>query len=410
MQVGTLGNLLLLVLVLQLPVWADNEGAHERTVTGVGDDQRLAILDGLLQAIEMVNGVKIEHKSVTYRRYADVLEDLKESFKSSVVGTSEIKTASRGLIESYTASDPQTSGRRCQVRMTVRVLVYDPKSPIRAGQRKVIAVLPFRAAKQNYSVYDANLAPSKFMPTLSQGLVKGLVQSRKFTVLDREFLSELMGEQALIQAANSPPAEQLRIGQQLGADFLLVGSLDDADATSSTKLVRLTNRQVTSRSAKAAVAYRILNVATGKVHWADTYRHTYGEDELKNLDPARAGLRIEELLMEDAAAMIADQVITGVFPIRVLKITGDEVVLNQGGLRTAEGEEFEVFNQGEELIDPDTNEPLERVESVVARVRITRLTTKLAYGKVIAGDASKITPEHAICRRAAPPPSQQAAQ
>jgi hypothetical protein len=108
--------------------------------------------------------------------------------------------------------------------------------------------------------------------------------------------------------------------------------------------------------------------------------------------------------MEDAAAVIADQVVTGVFPIRVLKVTGTEVILNQGGQRTSEGEEFEVFNEGEELIDPDTRETLGQVETVVGRIRIARVTQKISYGQVISGDPTKIMPEKAVCRRAAPAP------
>jgi curli biogenesis system outer membrane secretion channel CsgG len=382
---------------------------EERSVTGKGEDQRSAILNGLIQAIEQVNGVQIEKKSVTYKQYADVIDDLRESFKSSVVNNAEIKTASKGLIDSYDVvsedEDPQT--RRSSVQLTVRVLTFDPNAALLAGRRKIIAVVPFRTAKQNYPILDANVPAKNMLGTLSQGLVTVLVQSRKFTVLDREFLSEMMGEQKLIQAGNMPAEELLRIGQQLGADFLLVGSLDDADANATTKTIQLTGRQVTSRSAKTAVAYRVLNVATGKIHWADTFRHTYGEDEFRNLSGSRAGLRTEELLMEDAAAVIADKVITGVFPIRVLKVTGREIILNQGGNRTNVGEEFQVFNEGEELVDPDTKEVLERVESSIGVVRITRVTTKLSYAEVISGDAAKITPENAVCRRAAPPPRAQ---
>ena len=109
--------------------------------------------------------------------------------------------------------------------------------------------------------------------------------------------------------------------------------------------------------------------------------------------------------MQDAAALISDQVINGVFPIRILKVTGAEVILNQGGIRTSPGEQFTVFSEGEELKDPDTNETLGAPETPIASIRIDRVDSKLSYGTVTTGDPGKIVPEHAICRRAAPPPA-----
>src|ERR1043166_4011710 len=97
-------------------------------VTGSGADQRAAILDGLVQAIEQVNGVRIEQKSLTQRRYADAIDDLKETFKASIVNSTEIRTASKGLIDSYDLNGEQqeTPTGNVQVRMTVRVSQYDP--------------------------------------------------------------------------------------------------------------------------------------------------------------------------------------------------------------------------------------------------------------------------------------------
>src|SRR4051794_29352806 len=94
---------------------------QEVHLTGQGADKRAAILDGLLQAIEQINGVSIDHKTTTYRSYSNELQDFKQRFQSAVIGNEEIKTASRGLIDSYTTGDPQETKGRCEISMSVNV-------------------------------------------------------------------------------------------------------------------------------------------------------------------------------------------------------------------------------------------------------------------------------------------------
>ncbi len=373
----------------------------EREVTGRGEEPRQAIVNALIEGIQQVNGVHIDHNSVTSRKYADIVGDMKESFNASVVSSGEIHQASSGLVDGYEVlSQTQDAATKSwEVRLTVRVKTYDPMDKLLEGRRKVIAVLPFRAARETFAMFEANVPAGDVTRPLAQGMVVRFVQSRKFTVLDREFLKELLGEQEMLRSGEVPAEEQLRLGKRLGADYIVSGMVEDASSTAVHKVVKLTGREMTLTDARAAVAWRVIDVATGKVAWANTTRLSFSSADMRALSPEKSAMRIEDLLADTAAEAASEEITDNVFPIKIIKISGrDQIVLNQGGLRTKEGDELEIFMLGEMLVDPDTREILGREEATTGRLRVNRVEAKVSYASLIAGEFTQIK-EGSVCRR-----------
>jgi hypothetical protein len=385
---------LLVIASARIVVIAAPLEVEETETTGRAKDRRTAIVNALVEAIDKVNGVRIDHKTVTYRRFRDCIDDIKINFDSTTVVENETRSVSNGLVQSYEVIqegvDPDSHD--VQVQLRVQVAVYDPKQSLMAGSRKVVAVAPFRVSASRNGAPNVDY-PGNLSMSLCQGLVQSLVQSHKFTVLDREYLGELGGERNLIKSGDTRIKEQISIGQQLGADFLVVGDIQNVEVAPA--IDQAGNPQPVA----ATVYYRIINVATGKDHWAGTYHRSYTPEELRVPTPARAGLGVDHMLMLDAADDISDEVISGVFPIRVQSIDGPAIVLNQGGVRTPVDSQLDVYKLGKAATDADTNESLDRIETWIARIRITRITSKLSYAMVIAGDAGKIDPATVICRR-----------
>lgn len=372
---------------------ASEPATRQCEVGGEGQSQQAAIADGLVQAIQQVNGVSLKQKSISQAKYLDEVTELKDAFNSSTVSSEDIQTVSHGIVDGYEIlsrhDDPQTRMVRLQLR--VRLLVYEADH---SGQRKAIAVLPFRSAQPSYRIFGADYSADRLREMLSQGLVEGLAQSRKFTLIDRDFLTELFGEQKLMQTMDMPVKELVKLEQLRGADYLLVGKIDDVDAGFD-----VSGAQTGPRHAKISVSYRVLDLATGEDHWAESFHRTYNDNDLNNLPPVRRGLRIEETLIADATADISDQIVWAVFPIPVLDVDGPDVTLGQGGKSIGIKDELDVFNLGRELFDPANRQSLGRAERLVARVRVERVTNKMTFARVVSGDPARIRPEHAICRR-----------
>lgn len=58
-----------------------------------------------------------------------------------------------------------------------------------------------------------------------------LAQSGQLSLLDRHYLSEMQSENEFLQW-DGAPQELARIGQKVGADYLLVGRINDISAAS----------------------------------------------------------------------------------------------------------------------------------------------------------------------------------
>lgn len=90
-------------------------------------------------------------------------------------------------------------------------------------------------------------------------------------------------------------------------------------------------------------------------------------------------------LSRDVSGQLADQFLSAVYPMKVVKRDrrGD-VVINRGkdgGLKI--GQIYDVFYAGEEMFDPDTGTSLGSSEEYIGQVKISRINPKFTIAKVM---------------------------
>jgi len=74
------------------------------------------------------------------------------------------------------------------------------------------------------------------------------------------------------------------------------------------------------------------------------------------------------------------------FPLKIIKITGDKVYINRGaGVSFKVGDILTVMAQGEGLVDPDTGESLGSAEEEVGRVEVATVQKKFSTAKIVSG-------------------------
>jgi hypothetical protein len=72
------------------------------------------------------------------------------------------------------------------------------------------------------------------------------------------------------------------------------------------------------------------------------------------------------------------------FPAKVLVKRDNTVTINRGeGAGVAEGDTFNVYALGAELIDPDTKESLGREEVKVGKVKISQVNPKTSMATIL---------------------------
>ena len=107
-------------------------------------------------------------------------------------------------------------------------MVYDYLAPD-GTKRLRIAIMPIRATRLRLSVYNrADSLNGYRQRNLSHKLSMGLSETNKFAVLEREYILEFAKERKLLVDADAPLQEQAKIRKLLGADYMLVGTISNA--------------------------------------------------------------------------------------------------------------------------------------------------------------------------------------
>jgi hypothetical protein len=81
------------------------------------------------------------------------------------------------------------------------------------------------------------------------------------------------------------------------------------------------------------------------------------------------------------------------FEIRKRKILQESDIKPE----VANGMLLDVFSQGQEVFDADTNESLGKVENYVATIEVQNVTYTMSFAKLVEGDLSKVS-KGLVCR------------
>lgn len=392
---NSFGRFLMVVWVSSL-VAVRGAGLVEETVevTGRGNTLEAAIKNALVEAIQQVNGIEIESRNL--RKQLEFVRAAGNDLRSLTTDEyqSAISTAAKGFIKRYeviSQSGISTDLTEVAVRAVVNRYVAGVGS-----SRKRIAVLPFRTGEGPYRVGEHPVAGTSLERQWRSLLIEHLVQSRRFSVLDREFSLETQMERDRLKKPQSRPEERVRLGQELGADYIVVGSFEEFRLTAENGVFRASGRQYQRLSLSIRLSYRIIELATGQTVLGDNLRVPPGP-------PFAAGAATdsatESYLMHWMAQRVATRVTWTLYPVKVVAFTMDgEAVLNQGGAALQVGDFLEAFNLGQRLIDPYTKEFIGNEELLAGILEITRVLPKTTYARVIS--TNRIIAAGAICRPA----------
>lgn len=346
-----------------------------RTVTvdaeGVGPSREKAITSALSEAVARVNGLALDARDVS-RVSAQVQNTTKGEKGSQTSKTQaelkedvdrQIMTKTQGAVKSYQVIDVSCADGECRAKLQVDINKFDLD---KASERVRIAVLPFRVSGAD---------GQKFQGQLNQGLVTYLTNTRHFAVLDRDFQGERLGELEGLMRDDVRSEERARIGNSLGTDYIVTGKIEDLQESVTTKKVPYTNDVVQQHHVSVVVNWRVIDASSGQVLAANTAERDLTFNEGGN-KLGQAGREI--------GSGIAETLTDIIYPVMVLSYQKDRntVLLGQGGSTLKVGTPYRLVKYGALVEDPYTGEKTAREEIDVGVVEITRVTPKLAYGKV----------------------------
>ena len=381
-----------------------------REVIGRGRNRDEAVKNALYRAVEQVRGVRVDSSNYEF------------GFRSSGVGVGDDGPGRRriefdsvnvatdgtvytteigGLVRSYNVLDEKQIDENTY-EVTLQVSVYDYGARGQTGRVK-IALMPAKTQQDSYGFLDQIISGDTLSSLFSQRIVTGLTQTNKFAVLDRESILDFTREKGMLFSFDAPLGEQAKLAETLGADYLLAGTITQAQIEIIDRYLKAAN--YTSRKFKARFNfdYRLVDSSTKQVVLASTAQQYLEDEQVRILADEQNPVEWDSAQVRDAfISLVANDVIAAiidrVYPIAVAAVQDDgQIILNQGGQRMKDGMLLDVYTTGKEVFDNDTGESLGSIESHVAILEIQKVTYTMSMAKLIAGDVSKVT-VGSVCR------------
>ncbi len=369
----------------------------EVVVTGVGQSLEEATNNAFAEAISMVNGKNVQTKTIikvlsgeplpkksesqgeNANFFAKILVQLTDSTKEKEekpekkdekkpeYSQSYIKKLideTKGGIKSYEILKKTKDKKGWhQVKVKAEVAFFElPKEAMRTR----IAVFPFR-------LYEIQSDKERFQRLLDQNINDYLVQTKKFTMLDRTFIEEVAKEQKTILDGKTPAIEMAKIGNEISADFILVGSVEDFSIEEKVIKILSSDQEIKKNVASIYLSYRLLDVATKQINNSNTL-----ELQIPIKESAK---KADMKAISEVSTILGEEILFSVYPVLIEKISNGEIYLGQGGNQFKKGQQYEVFEKGEKIIDTYTNEVIGNVETSVSKIEISSVSS--GYSKAI---------------------------
>lgn len=365
-------------------------------VFGHGNTKGQAVQSGLIEAIKQRKGVSIDVVRNTERqmnRQSFSIDDDSVNITGFINKTdNKIKEITSGTIQNYNILNfAKINDNEWKVQLEIIFKKY--KTPgITPHSRRKIAIIPFRTLMSSYKVNYDRYTDDAFSKSFNQHLTNHLTQSRRFTVLDREYINEYLTERNIILSNNSSTDEQIKLGEALGADYIVVGKIGQASIGRKNATIDITGEDSSSYSAEIDIDYRIIVLATRQVKWSDTVSLSLGTDIVNKITHNKKDNAASQAILSYFASIISNQLMSNIYPLRVVNKSIDRktVTINQGGKSLKIGDNLEVMSLGEQVVDPYTGESLGQQEYVIATIEVTSTLPKMSTAKVITGRLESI--------------------
>jgi curli biogenesis system outer membrane secretion channel CsgG len=253
------------------------------------------------------------------------------------------------------------------------------------GPKKRIAIAEF--------VNKTQYAKGRIGTQASDQLATHLVKSNAFIVIEREQLNKIMGEQALGQTGAVKGETAAKVGELLGAQSLITGSITEFGFTQGTTDGGLFKKKV--QKVRAVVNIRAIDTTTGAIIFAEN-----GEGIAETEDTQVFGFgsktgydeTLNDKALNQAIVKLVSNIVKNLDKVqwtgRVVKVTDSGSVIINAGSETGlqDGDTFVISQLGEMLTDPDTGVALGREPGVVrGKIKIAQMQEKMSVCAIVEG-------------------------
>jgi curli biogenesis system outer membrane secretion channel CsgG len=387
-----------------------------KEVKGQGATRDEAIKNAMFTAVAQAKGVKVGSGDYSFG-FRSATADINRTGTGKQVGFDAVSvqtagtlqtTDIAGLVKTYEVIDEKKLPDG-SYQVTLKAWILDHQ-PLDKGARVRLAVMPIRTEAKSYAFLNLVMPADKLADILAQKLTTLLTQTNKFAVLDRQHIQEYLHEQSVL-FYSAPIEEQARIGQSLGADLMLVGTVTEAGLRikySDNPAIAHTYKEY---RADFAFDFRLIVASSRQVKISDSIRLRLETADVKKLvqrwQPDDLDLNeLADNLIAEAALEVVNKISNQLYPPRIAEIRPNGyVIIDQGGDRLTAGMLLDVVKSERPIIDADTKESLGSPETSIAVLKLVTVTPNMSYATVVSSEASQLS-QGMICRIKSLPPEE----
>ena len=377
----------------------------EVTVSGIGQSYEEALNNAFAEAISLVNGKNVQTKTIiqvmsggsvpeevaedeekggflvdllsdlnqlqeteeTKKKKKDKKKDKKNSdkVKYSQKYLKELIDETKGGIKSYKIINKEINANGWHlIEVSAEVAFFDLS---KEAMRVRMAAFPFR-------LYEIEGDHERFQRLLDQNINDYFVQTKKFTMLDRSFIEEVAKEQQTILDGKAPAIEMAKIGNEISADFILVGSVENFNINEKVTKILSSDQEIRRNEASIYMSYRLIDVATKQINYSNTIQY--------KIQLSQNSEKPDTEIISKISKILGEEILFSIYPVLVEKVVNGEIYLGQGGSQFTKGEKYEIFQKGEKIIDSYTNEVIGNVETSIGLIEIVSVSSGYTKAKM----------------------------
>jgi curli biogenesis system outer membrane secretion channel CsgG len=249
--------------------------------------------------------------------------------------------------------------------------------------------------------------PAEFARGLTEMLTTALVQTGRFVVVERAQIEKVTGEQDFGASGHVNPETAAAKGKIIGAQSLITGDITEftyqqsslGGAAAPLKIFKVKSDKVT---AMVAIDIRLIDAVTGEVLFSQRCKGSASATgvgaELTRGDQgfSAAGTHNTPLghasreAIEQAVAAIVGGMKKQPWSGRIIDLREGQIYINAGleaGIQ--QGMEFDVYEQQEALVDPDTGKALGTPDRKLGSLKVDTVQDKYAIASATSGTGFK---------------------
>jgi hypothetical protein len=251
-----------------------------------------------------------------------------------------------------------------------------------------------RELNERFGITDPGIIEN---PGYTHYVVDALVNLRKFDVLERANLRDIIKELDFGESEYVDINKAVKIGQMVGADYVVLPVITTLVVDRRRENVPYVGQTQEKVRAYFRTIVRTVDVKTGKIvsSFPNEVERTARIREKDS--PAVVVADAITGMYKDAAIKEAASIVDTAYPIKIVSIDGDNVIVNRGRGAIVKDETLKVYATGEIMIDPDTKESLGYTEAYTGTLKITEVNEKMSKGVITdrKGEIKRLS----ICRR-----------